>query len=152
MKYYTKLTKIGYVTIVENKKKIVNIILDKIKFEGLYQKTDLIKHAFMELDLYLNKNKNKIELPYSLNGTEFELLVWEELLKIEYGMHKSYKEIAQAIGKPNSVRAVGRACGRNKLAILIPCHRVLCSNGKLSGYAYGEFKKRWLLEVEGASL
>ena len=152
MKYYTKLTKIGYITIVEDKQKIVNIILDKRAIEGLYQESDLIKHAFMELDLYLNKNKNKIELPYSLNGTEFELLVWEELLKIKYGTYKSYKEIAQAIGKPNSVRAVGRACGRNKLAILIPCHRVLCSNGRLSGYAYGVLKKRWLLELEGTSL
>ena len=80
-----------------------------------------------------------------LNGTEFQNLVWKEILKIPYGQTMSYKEIAVRIGQPNSSRAVANACGKNPYPIIIPCHRVICSNGKLGGYSGGISEKRRLL-------
>ena len=85
-----------------------------------------------------------------LNGTEFQNLVWKEISKIPYGQTMSYKEIAARIGHPNSSRAVSNACGKNHYPIIIPCHRVICSNGKLGGYSGpgGISEKRRLLKNE----
>ena len=83
-----------------------------------------------------------------VKGTNFQIKVWEALLKIDFGATSSYKKIAAAIGKPGAVRAVGNACGRNDLAFLIPCHRVLTSGGELGGYRWGEKRKLALLEWE----
>ena len=85
-----------------------------------------------------------------LNGTEFQNLVWKEISRISYGQTMSYKEIAARIGHPNSSRAVANACGKNPYPIIIPCHRVICSNGKLGGYSGpgGISEKRRLLKNE----
>ena len=85
-----------------------------------------------------------------LNGTEFQNLVWKEISRIPYGQTMSYKEIAARIGHPNSSRAVANACGKNPYPIVIPCHRVICSNGKLGGYSGpgGISEKRRLLKNE----
>ena len=85
-----------------------------------------------------------------LNGTEFQNLVWKEISRIPYGQTMSYKEIAARIGHPNSSRAVANACGKNPYPIIIPCHRVICSNGELGGYSGpgGLSEKRRLLKVE----
>ena len=82
-----------------------------------------------------------------LKGTEFQNLVWKEISRIPYGQTVSYKEIAARIGHPNSSRAVANACGKNPYPIIIPCHRVICSNGKLGGYSGpgGISEKRRLL-------
>ena len=89
-----------------------------------------------------------------LKGTEFQILVWKEIAKIPYGQTRSYKELAIAIGKPNSSRAVANACGKNPSPIEIPCHRVIKSNGYLGGYSCkgGISAKRKLLKKEGISL
>lgn len=81
-------------------------------------------------------------------GTDFESSVWKELLQIPYGETRSYRHIATAIGKPSAVRAVGRANGKNCFAILVPCHRLIGSNGQLTGYAGGLDRKRWLIDHE----
>lgn len=81
-------------------------------------------------------------------GTPFQEKVWQELLKIPYGKTKTYKEIASAIGHPNAYRAVGQACKKNPLPIIIPCHRVIGSNGNLGGYSRGKKMKMRLLEME----
>ena len=85
-----------------------------------------------------------------LNGTEFQNLVWKEISRIPYGQTMSYKEIAARIGHPKSSRAVANACGKNPYPIIIPCHRVICSNGKLGGYSGpgGISEKRRLLKNE----
>ena len=82
-----------------------------------------------------------------LNGTKFQNLVWKEISKIPYGQTMSYKEIAARIGHPNSSRAVANACGKNPYPVIIPCHRVICTNGKLGGYSGpgGISEKRRLL-------
>ena len=81
-------------------------------------------------------------------GTKFQMTVWNELKNISYGNIKSYKEIAEAIGKPKAIRAVASAIGKNPIMIIIPCHRVIGSDGKLHGYAYGLDLKKKLLAIE----
>jgi O-6-methylguanine DNA methyltransferase len=90
--------------------------------------------------------------PLDTAGTEFQQAVWRELRKISFGKTKSYGEIAQAIGKPKAVRAVGGACGANPIPVLVPCHRVLAANKKLGGFSGGLNWKRKLLAREGVSL
>lgn len=88
------------------------------------------------------------EVPFPLVGTDFQTAVWRELLKIPLGETRSYSDIARAVGKPNAVRAVGTANGANRLAIVIPCHRVVRSDGSLCGYGGGRWRKEWLLDHE----
>ena len=83
-------------------------------------------------------------------GTAFQQSVWRALQKIPYGKTLSYSELAEAVGRPNAVRAVGNANGRNPIAIIIPCHRVIAINGALAGYAGGITRKQKLLQLEGA--
>jgi methylated-DNA-[protein]-cysteine S-methyltransferase len=90
--------------------------------------------------------------PLDLQGTEFQKSVWREMLKIPYGKTKSYGEIAQAVGKPKAVRAVGGACGANSIPVLVPCHRVLAANNKIGGFGSGLGWKCKLLEIEGVRL
>lgn len=90
--------------------------------------------------------------PLDLHGTEFQRSVWREMLKIPYGKTKSYGEIAQAVGKPKAVRAVGGACGANSIPVLVPCHRVLAANNKIGGFGSGLGWKCKLLEIEGVHL
>ncbi len=87
--------------------------------------------------------------PLDMVGTEFQKNVWRAMLKIPYGKTKSYGEIAQAVGKPKAVRAVGGACGANSIPILVPCHRVLAANNKIGGFGSGLGWKCKLLELEG---
>lgn len=91
------------------------------------------------------------ELELMLCGTEFELAVWRLLLKIPRGETRTYGELAAALGRPTAARVVGGAVARNKIAILIPCHRVLPANGRLGGYRWGSDHKRRLLALEGVS-
>jgi O-6-methylguanine DNA methyltransferase len=89
-------------------------------------------------------------LPMDLQGTTFQLKVWQELRKIPWGTTISYKELARRVDNPKGTQAVGQANGANPLPIIIPCHRVIRANGKLGGYSSGLDRKRWLLEHEGA--
>ena len=109
----------------------------------------LIKKITKQLDEYFSKKRTIFDIPIHYNGTPFQNIVWEELLKIPYGNTLSYGDIAKKLGKPPlTSRAIGTANSKNKIAIIIPCHRVIRSNGKLSGYAGGIDKKIWLLNHE----
>jgi methylated-DNA-[protein]-cysteine S-methyltransferase len=87
-------------------------------------------------------------VPLKLAGTPFQRQVWQELVRIPYGTTITYAELARRVGKPTASRAVGNANGRNPISILVPCHRVIGANGKLTGYAGGVAKKQWLLDWE----
>lgn len=104
--------------------------------------------ATKQLDAYFNGQIKDFDLPLDLEGTDFQKRVWNELLKIPFGKTKSYMDIARAIGDPKTIRAVGMANGSNKIAIIVPCHRVIGSDGSLTGYAGGMARKKWLLEFE----
>lgn len=116
--------------------------------KALLQTTELLSMATIQLDEYFQGNRTTFSLPFKLTGTPFQLAVWKELQNIPYGKTTSYKEIAQKINKPKAYRAVGMANNKNPLPIIIPCHRVIGSNGKLIGYAGGLKLKNYLLELE----
>lgn len=101
-----------------------------------------------ELKAYLNDSLKSFKTPIHTFGTSFQKQVWHALTTIPYGETRSYLEIAQAIGKPKAYRAVAQAIGSNQHAIIIPCHRVICHNGQLGGYAGGQSRKQWLLHHE----
>ena len=101
-----------------------------------------------QLDEYFAGKRINFDLPLEQNGTSFQQKAWDYLKTIPYGETVSYKDEAIAIGNPKGCRAVGSANGRNKIAIIVPCHRVVNENGRLGGYAYGLEIKRRLLEME----
>lgn len=103
-----------------------------------------------QLAEYLAGERRAFDLPLAPRGTDFERRVWEALLAIPYGETRSYLEIAAAIGRPAACRAVGRANGRNPIAVVIPCHRVIGSDGSLTGYGGGLPLKRFLLDLENS--
>lgn len=104
--------------------------------------------AMAQLDEYFRGCRTRFELPFLLTGTEFQKSVWNYLYQIPYAQVRNYGQIAAAIGSPKAARAVGSACNRNPLWILIPCHRVVGKNGSLTGYAGGLTMKQALLELE----
>jgi len=110
--------------------------------------TALEREIFRQFDLYFTGRGKEFDLPFFATGTVFQLMVWEEVLRIPYGKTISYKELAQRIDNPKASRAVGRALNQNPVPILIPCHRVIGSNGKLTGYGAGIAIKKKLLELE----
>ena len=116
--------------------------------KALLQTTELLSMTTIQLDEYFQGKRTTFSLPFKLTGTPFQLAVWKELQNIPYGQTTSYKEIAQKINKPKAYRAVGMANNKNPLPIIIPCHRVIGSNGKLIGYAGGLNLKNYLLELE----
>jgi methylated-DNA-[protein]-cysteine S-methyltransferase len=111
----------------------------------------VLTQAARELVEYWAGERRVFTIPYEAEGTKFQCQVWEELTRIPYGETRSYAWIARALGNPQSVRAVGAANGANPLPIVIPCHRVLNSNGQLGGYGGGLSRKRALLEREGVA-
>lgn len=111
-----------------------------------------VEECLEQLDEYFRGTRTEFSVYLILQGTEFERQVWTQLTKISFGETVTYHDIAAAIGKPSASQAVGSANARNKIAIIVPCHRVLGSNGKLTGYAGGLWRKEWLLRHEGAYL
>lgn len=110
---------------------------------------EVIRHTIEQLDSYFHGKRETFDLPLDLGcGTDFQQAVWNALLAIGYGETTSYLSIAQAIGRPKAVRAVGGAVGRNPLGIVLPCHRVLGSGGALTGYTGGLDRKVALLTLE----
>lgn len=103
-----------------------------------------------ELQEYFAGSRREFEFPLDLRGTEFQLACWRALLAIPYGQTRSYGDIARAVGRPQGFRAVGMANNRNPIAMVVPCHRVIASDGTLCGYGGGLDVKRKLLELEGA--
>lgn len=109
---------------------------------------DTLRQAKQQLAEYLAGERKRFDLPMAPQGTEFQKRVWQALTTIEFGDTCSYLDIARLIGNEKAVRAVGAANGKNPLSIIVPCHRVIGSNGKLTGYAGGLSKKAWLLTLE----
>jgi methylated-DNA-[protein]-cysteine S-methyltransferase len=105
-----------------------------------------------ELSEYFAGRRREFTQPLDLRGTEFQLRCWRELLRIPYGQTRSYADLAHAVGSPRGFRAVGHANGRNPIAIIVPCHRVISSDGTLGGYGGGLRVKEELLRLEGARL
>lgn len=108
----------------------------------------LLERAAGELREYFAGRRRAFDLPLAPQGTPFERAVWAELVAIPFGETRSYSGLARALGRPRAARAVGAANGKNPIAVVVPCHRVVGADGSLTGYAGGEAMKRWLLDHE----
>lgn len=113
--------------------------------------SEVIEFAAGQLDEYFRGQRSEFSVPVKFAGTRFQKMVWAGLLKIPYGTTVSYAEVAWRINHPNGVRAVASAIARNPISIIVPCHRVIGSNGKLTGYAGGLAAKQHLLALEQVS-
>ena len=148
---------IGTISIKSNDKIIEEVLFvntlrgpgvnkDDIEFNTDYSSP--IKDCIQQLDEYFAGKRNQFELPVSHPGTAFQKNVWNELLQIPYGRTISYLELSKRIGNVKAIRAVGTTNGKNKICIIVPCHRVIGSNGDLVGYGGDLWRKKWLLEHE----
>ena len=117
----------------------------KTTIEGL---PEIIRQCVIQIEEYFSEKRKEFTIPFSLEGTDFQKRVWNELLKIPYGETITYLELAKRLGDEKCIRAAASANGKNKLSIIIPCHRVIGANGSLTGYAGGIENKRYLLELE----
>ncbi|MDN5301488.1 MAG: methylated-DNA-[protein]-cysteine S-methyltransferase [Thermoanaerobacteraceae bacterium] len=118
--------------------------------DGKGEKSSINDKALEELLLYFDGKLKQFTVPLDMRGTDFQKKVWQQLLKIPYGKTASYGDIARAIGKPGASRAVGGANNKNPLPIVVPCHRVVGSDGSLVGYGGGLEIKKFLLRLESA--
>ena len=130
-----------------------------LQFENLHkhlgndiveEETPVLLQLKHELSEYYSGTRKEFTVPLHFIGTDFQKSIWAELLKIPYGKTVSYMQLSETIGNPKAIRAVANANANNKIAIIVPCHRVIGSDGSLTGYAGGLERKRWLLNLEGS--
>ena len=138
---------IGIIEIVIENNTLISLKISD-KFKKSEKETDFIKDIKNQLDEYFFGRRKIFDIQINPKGTDFQKLVWSELQKIPYGETKSYSEIAAAAGNKNAQRAIGNACNKNPIMIIIPCHRVISKNNNLGGYAYGKSIKQKLLNIE----
>lgn len=119
--------------------------------EGVLSKNKVLEETVKQLDEYFSGTRKAFDLPMKPLGTRFQQMVWKALVSVPFGRTISYGELSAKIGKPGAERAVGHANAENPLAIIIPCHRVVGADGKLTGYAGGLWRKNWLLTFENAN-
>jgi methylated-DNA-[protein]-cysteine S-methyltransferase len=141
-------TPIGFVRITEDDGFITSIYLLDGEFEETPPETDLLKTAVRQLDEYFKGERREFDLPIKQQGSAFQQGVWEELSKIEYGKTISYQQQSKLMANPLAIRAIASANGKNHLVIVVPCHRVIGSDGSLTGFGCGVWRKKWLLEHE----
>ena len=146
---------IGNIRLIADDKYLVGIIYDNmwpkfaLAFAPLVESENpILAKTKKQLDEYFAGKRTEFDLPINLSGTEFQKRVWTALNRIPFGETRSYKEQATFVESPNACRAVGRTNGLNPISIVLPCHRVVGSNGLLTGYAGGIEAKKYLLELE----
>ena len=139
---------IGWIEILGSADEIISLeFVDKPHREQF--QSPCVGLALEQVSEYFEGTRRSFDLPLLLEGTDFQHSVWQHLGEIPFGQTLSYQDLAKAIGKPRAVRAVGAANGRNPISIFVPCHRVIGSDGKLTGYGGGLWRKEWLLKHEG---
>lgn len=141
---------LGDISIYSEDSKIIEVCFDKR--EETILSTPEIMETIVQLDQYFNGTRKLFDLPLSPKGTSFQKDVWGQLQKIPFGKTTTYGELAIQLGDKLKVRAVGMANGKNPIAIIIPCHRVIGADGSLVGYASGVDRKEWLLRHEEADM
>ena len=130
------------------RKSVDNRIKKGLNAEFIEQDDEILKKTRIQLDEYFSMKRRDFDIPLLMVGSEFQKSVWEALLKIPYAKTASYLELSKTIGNEKAVRAVANANGANAIGIIIPCHRIIGSNGELTGYAGGLVLKKRLLELE----
>lgn len=143
-------TPIGILEIKADEENIVAVLfLDNNPFKAAGNTNSVIEICKLQLAEYFAEKRKEFDLPLRFSGTEFQSKVWRQLQTISFGKSISYLQMAKNLGDPKCIRAAGTANGKNPFAIVVPCHRVIGSNGDLIGYAGGLWRKQWLLEHEG---
>lgn len=125
-------------------------IKKNLKSQFVEEKSSLIKEAKLQLDQYFLENRMEFDIPILLSGTEFQKKVWNALRKIPYGKTMTYSKLSADLGDQKAIRAIATANGANALAIIVPCHRIIGSDGSMVGYAGGMEVKKKLLKLENA--
>ncbi|HEY3837870.1 MAG TPA: methylated-DNA--[protein]-cysteine S-methyltransferase [Bryobacteraceae bacterium] len=140
----------GVLSLIATDEGLEQIHFDTTVPEGAERRDDhpVLAEAARQLNAYFVRDLHDFDLPLAMKGTPFQLRVWRALQEIPYGQTRSYAQQARVVGAPDAVRAVGAANGRNPIPIVVPCHRVIGSNGKLTGFGGGLPLKRWLLDLE----
>ncbi|WP_284218314.1 methylated-DNA--[protein]-cysteine S-methyltransferase [Agaribacter marinus] len=141
-------TDIGYLRLYANDSAITEIRFFEDAIDEI--ENSVTRDAKAQLTAYFEKKLKTFDLPLAPKGTDFQKSVWAQLLTVPHGEVVSYLDIANQLGKPTACRAVGAANGKNPISIVIPCHRIIGSSGKLTGYAGGLPRKSFLLTLEGA--
>jgi methylated-DNA-[protein]-cysteine S-methyltransferase len=142
---------LGNLLIVEENNQLTTLTFTKENLISTMN-NEVLSRTKSQLDEYFHGTREEFDLPLAPQGTDFQKKVWQELLKIPYGSTTSYQEVANRLGDPKCIRAAAGANGKNPIAIIIPCHRVIGSSGKMTGYAGGIDKKKALLSHEGAAV
>lgn len=145
--YYYK-SPIGKLRLVADDNSILALDFPQERESNEEEYPQVIMDCVAQLEEYFSGKRKSFDISYLLKGTEFQKKVWYELTEIPYGETVSYKYIAEKLGNEKAVRAVGTTNGKNPISIIIPCHRVVGANGKLTGYAWGLWRKQWLLQHE----
>jgi methylated-DNA-[protein]-cysteine S-methyltransferase len=144
---------VGPITVVGDDGVVTAVQLDPIDSDQTWREDrGALGRAAEQLEAYFAGDLQAFDLELRPDGTSFQRAVWDQLSRIPYGEVTTYSEIARRVGKPSACRAVGAANGRNPIAIVVPCHRVIGADGTLTGYAGGVWRKRWLLAHEGLTL
>ncbi|MGD9349813.1 MAG: methylated-DNA--[protein]-cysteine S-methyltransferase [Desulfobacterales bacterium] len=154
MRTYTTCyrSEIGPFEIVGTQKGIITITFNKAPSVMDRNLPACMKDCLQQLEEYFKGRRRKFRVPLLLEGTDFQKAVWRQLKKIPYGQTASYGDVARAIGRPGAFRAVGNANNKNPVPVIIPCHRVIGSDGKLGGFGGGIWRKQWLLDHEKSLL
>lgn len=139
---------IGSICIRASERGITDLFFVDEEVEESLTKNPFFKKCRVQLQEYFNGTRKNFDVEIDLYGTKFQKSVWYELVKIPYGQSISYLSLASKLGNKNKIRAVAKANAQNKISILVPCHRVIGSNGDLIGYSGGLWRKKWLLEHE----
>lgn len=145
-KYSTYINSpVGWLKISSNHEAILSVSFEETKGISSDKIPDILQKSIRQLNEYFERKRQEFDLILSPEGTEFQKKVWTLVLQIPFGRTASYLDIALLTGSEKNTRAVGLANGKNPIPIIIPCHRIVGSNGKLTGYAGGLERKRWLL-------
>ena len=142
-------TPIGTLEIKADENSIVSVLFLDNPTQEIENTNDIIEICKTQLLEYFAANRKEFDMPLNFSGTDFQNKVWRQLQTISFGKTISYLQMAKNLGDPKCIRAAGTANGKNPFAIVVPCHRVIGSNGDLVGYAGGLWRKQWLLEHEG---
>ena len=144
-------TPVGNLNIYASQRAIVKVVFEEHDKQKPYINENAItQEASKQLLEYIAQTRQQFDLPLDPAGTQFQQSVWQQLLNVGYGKTASYLDVASALNKPKACRAVGAANGKNPIAIIIPCHRIIGANGSLTGYAGGLSRKTFLLSLEQA--
>ncbi len=146
--YTTITTPVGYLELKTNEDSLLSISFTEIQSPSSEFQPLILVETARQINEYFEGQLKEFHLKIQPAGTDFQLKVWKQVMKVEFGETASYLDIALQTGSKNNTRAVGLANGKNPIPIIIPCHRIIGVNGKLTGYAGGIENKRWLLQHE----